>query len=344
MVSPAVALLIAGGIAVVLLVLFWPRRGLIPRWRQAQRMTLRIRSEDALKHLYKCEMGGRSPSMASIAGTLHINLNDTTDLIHQMEIDGLVVTGLGEIALTDNGRDAALHIIRAHRLWERYLAEETGYGEQEWHEQAEQWEHALTLDEANALSVKLGNPHFDPHGDPIPTAAGDIRGHGGHPLPRLEEGATARIVHLEDEPEAVYAQLLAEGLHLGQIVRVSELRENRIRFWSNGDEHLLAPIIAANISVVPLEISQVVDKERADSQPLSSLEPGQTAEVVGISPSSRGMERRRFLDLGILPGTRITAEFESPSGNPMAYKIRGATIALRRNQAQHIKVRPLKDK
>ena len=49
----------------------------------------------------------------------------------------------------------------------------------------------------------------------------------------------------------------------------------------------------------------------------------------------RGVERRRFFDLGILPGTKITAEFESPSGNPAAYKIRGAVIALREGQAEY---------
>ena len=63
-------------------------------------------------------------------------------------------------------------------------------------------------------------------------------------------------------------------------------------------------------------------------------------EGTGAS-ASRGAERRRLFDLGILPGTKITAEFESPSGNPAAYKVRGAVIALRENQAQHIKVKRL---
>jgi len=341
MVDPLIALFIAAGITILLMALFWPRRGLVSRWQQAQRMTMRVRSEDALKHLYKSEMGRHTPSIASVAGMLHISLNDAASLINQMEADGLVKTEQGEIALTDNGREAALHIIRAHRLWESYLAEETGYNEEVWHEQADQWEHALTPDEADALSAQLGNPHFDPHGDPIPTATGSIRGHGGRPLPQLTVGTTGRIVHLEDEPEAVYAQLLAEGLHLGQMVHISELQENRIRFWSNGDEHLLAPMVAANISVMPLDRNEVVPADEPESVPLSMLEPGEIAEVIRISPASRGVERRRFLDLGILPGTRITAEFESPSGNPMAYKIRGATIALRENQAQYIRVRRL---
>jgi DtxR family transcriptional regulator, Mn-dependent transcriptional regulator len=63
--------------------------------------------------------------------------------------------------------------------------------------------------------------------------------------------------------------------------------------------------------------------------------------VAGLSPACRGAERRRFLDLGILPGTPVTATLRSPSGDPTAYLIRGALIALRREQAALVRVREL---
>jgi DtxR family Mn-dependent transcriptional regulator len=341
MYDPRLTLFLATTVAVIFLLFFWPQRGLIPRWRQGKRLSRRVLSEDALKHIYKYEMKGSQPTFTTIAGTLNISLNETAELIAQMEEDGLVYTEKGGITLTHTGSEAALHIIRAHRLWERYLAEETGFEEQTWHEHAEQLEHSISPDDADALSAHLGYPSYDPHGDPIPTAEGEIRGHGGEPLSKMAVGSMARIVHLEDEPEVVYAQLLAEGLHLGEIVRVTEVNADRVRFWANGDEHLLAPIVAANISVVPLEKVMEVVEDRTDSVRLSMLLPGETAEVIAISPASRGAERRRFLDLGILPGTKITAEFNSPSGNPVAYKIRGATIALRESQAKLIKVKRL---
>ena len=71
---------------------------------------------------------------------------------------------------------------------------------------------------------------------------------------------------------------------------------------------------------------------------LSDLKPGQQAEVINISENCQGAERRRFMDLGILPGTLITAEMRSPSGDPTAYIIRDAMIALRREQAQLINI------
>lgn len=74
---------------------------------------------------------------------------------------------------------------------------------------------------------------------------------------------------------------------------------------------------------------------------LADLQPGQTAEVVAVH--SQGLERRRLLDLGIVPGTRITAELRSPLSDPVAYRVRGALIALRLSQAADIEVRPVSE-
>ncbi len=146
----------------------------------------------------------------------------------------------------------------------------------------------------------------------------------------------ARIVQMEDEPETVYAQLIAEGLYPGMLVRVLDKSPQRIRFWANGDEHILAPIVAANISVQPI-IEEELELS-TESEPLSSLKPGQQARVEGLSPRIRGAERRRMLDLGILPGTQIEAALVSPSGDPTAYRVRGALVALRKEQADLIDI------
>jgi Fe2+ transport system protein FeoA len=60
--------------------------------------------------------------------------------------------------------------------------------------------------------------------------------------------------------------------------------------------------------------------------------------VLSISRACRGAERRRFLDLGLVPGTVVTAEMRSPAGDPTAYRIRDALIALRESQARHVRV------
>lgn len=69
---------------------------------------------------------------------------------------------------------------------------------------------------------------------------------------------------------------------------------------------------------------------------LDQLKPSASAIVVALT--SEGAERRRMLDLGILPGTRIEAVMRSPLGDPVAYRVRGSIVALRQEQARQIQV------
>jgi DtxR family Mn-dependent transcriptional regulator len=334
--NPLITLLIAAVITAILLWLFWPVRGVFWRWQRANEMTERVLSEDALKRIHQCEIHNRQPTMQSLAGSLNISPNKAADVLHRLEQQEFLQVEGDHFVLTSTGRDYALRIIRAHRLLERYMADATGFEEEEWHDRAERLEHSLSLEDMESLSARLGNPTHDPHGDPIPTSRGEMVYAERTPLINLETGKPARIVHLEDEPEAVYAQIVAEGLHVGQIVRLIESSPQRVRFWAGGDEHLLAPIVAANIAVVPLPEEQEAQADIGD--PLTSLKIGEVGQVVSISPRTRGVERRRLMDLGILPGTPIEIEMSSPSGNPKAYRIRGAVIALRQSQAEDIRI------
>ena len=338
MTNPVLALLIAGIIGVFVAGLFWPLRGFFWRWLRGFRPTDRVLVEDALKHLHDCEYRQIPCTLHSLCGALRISGNRTADLLTRLEQLQLVTSAGGGYRLTPDGRSWALRVIRTHRLWERYLSDRTGLHPAEWHHEAEYREHTMSPEEADALAAQMGDPRFDPHGDPIPTATGDMPPPQGRPLTDLPVGELAAIVHVEDEPEAVYAQLVAEGLHPGMQVRVLDTSPTRIHLEADAEEHVLAPVVAANLSVVPLPGEQ---KMEGPFERLSGLKLGQRATVIGISASCRGLERRRMLDLGIIPGTVVEAELESPSGDPTAYRIRGAVIALRREQADLIHVNRL---
>jgi ferrous iron transport protein A len=73
-----------------------------------------------------------------------------------------------------------------------------------------------------------------------------------------------------------------------------------------------------------------------NSLTLDQLKRGQTAVVSALTCA--GSNRRRLMDLGILPGTRMQVEMKSPLGDPAAYRVRGAVIALRRQQAHAIQI------
>lgn len=69
---------------------------------------------------------------------------------------------------------------------------------------------------------------------------------------------------------------------------------------------------------------------------LSSLMVGESATVTENHAS--GSIRRRLLDIGLVTGTRVTCLFKSPCGDPMAYRIRGAVIAIRKRDSKNISV------
>jgi DtxR family Mn-dependent transcriptional regulator len=118
-------------------------------------------------------------------------------------------------------------------------------------------------------------------------------------------------------------------------VHVLERTPQRLRLEAEVQELTLTPVVAANLLVEP---TGMVREAGLSERRLSSLAIGEQATVVDLAPACRGVERRRLLDLGIVPGTVIRAELRSASGEPVAYRIRGAVIALRREQADLIHV------
>lgn len=335
MLNPALALSIFGVLVIVAALVAWPRRGLLPRLRRMSHLSERVLLEDALKHVYTCESIGRACSLESLAGRLEISMGRAADLLAQLAESRLVRNEAGGPRLTDTGRDSALRLVRTHRLWERYLADRTGVPAGEWHEEAERMEHALSAEEADALAARLGHPAWDPHGDPIPTAGGELPRVERLTLAGAEVGRTFEIVHLEDEPRVIYDALVSDGLELGSRVEVVERTPTSVRVRARGREWKLDNVVAPNVTV-----KMLAEGERADAPvtTLLDLEHGETARVTGISPACQGSQRRRLLDLGVVRGTEIESSLDSASGDPVAYLIRGALIALRREQAAWIRV------
>ena len=333
MTDPLLTLLIGTGIIILAVVSFFPQKGLFARMKRTRTLSKKVLIEDALKHLYHCEYSGVGCSIQSIAGKLSISEDDAAELAAKLEDMGMLSSQQDSLQLSNEGRSYALRIIRVHRLWEKYLADETSVDEREWHHSAEEFEHKLSPSDADALAAQIGNPVFDPHGDPIPSTEGDLPQKKGMTLTELKFGEFASIIHIEDEPDAIYQQLVAEGLYPGMQVRMLEESRERVRFTANGEECVLAPLFAKNITVAQIKLEKPIEGKFKD---LSLLKIGESGTVLGISKALRGQQRRRLMDLGVVPGTQITAELRSVGGDPIVYRIKGASIALRKKQAERI--------
>lgn len=339
--DPLISLLIGIGIIAISIYLFLPENGLLAIQRNARKNKQRVLVEDALKCFFDNEYKGQKTSVQALAGALNITVDQATELIPKLEKLGLInALDKNDILLTDDGRSYALKVIRIHRIWERYLADETSVEEEDWHLNADRKEHQMTLQDADTLASKIGHPVIDPHGDPTPPSSGEIPDYIGTALNELQPGQMARIIHIEDEPKTIYLQLLAMGMYPGMELRVIESNQEKITFEFNGEELILAPMFAANVTV--MEKSSKSIKSINLTNTLSQLKKGEKAKVAGISPACRKQQKRRLMDLGIVPGTEIEVALESAGRNPRAYKILNTLIALRNNHAALVYIEPIK--
>ncbi|MEE8134097.1 MAG: FeoA domain-containing protein [Gemmatimonadales bacterium] len=332
--DPLIALLAFGLITIVLTAVFYPRHGIVPRLRQGMYLSERVRMEDALKHALHEQLEGRFANTNSLAGALEITRHGASTLLNELERLELVSIDDG-VRLTEAGRSYAMRVLRSHRLWERYLADRTSVQPVDWHQKAEIAEHRLSEQEANLLASRMGHPLYDPHGDPIPTEHGDLPPLEGVLLTELAVGRQGTIVHIEDEPPETFERIVAEGIQPLMRVKLLDRSPSIVRVSIEGREHSLEPMVARNITVHPI---MAADDDDEALSALSEVRPGFEATVVRISSQCQGPQRRRLLDLGFVPHTTIRAELESTARDPVAYRIRGAVIALRRAQADLIHV------
>ena len=320
--------------------LFWPKKGILPRLQRLTSLDERTRLEDAIKHLYTCHSANRQTSLERLAGQLETSRDHAAALLSRLTAMGLVSADIHGLTLTEEGLLSALRLVRTHRMWERYLADRTGIPATEWHDEAERMEHTLSPAEVAALDTQLGHPPWDPHGAPIPTAAGDVPPNRGISLVASEPGRTVEIIHLEDEPREIYDALLNDGLSLGHRLDIIDRSMHAVRGRAGGREWDIDSIAAGNITIRELPLG-----ERADTTntTLHDIGPGETVRVLAISKACQGPQRRRLLDLGLIQGTTVRRELTSASGDPIAYRIRGALIALRSTQSSWITVERISD-
>jgi DtxR family Mn-dependent transcriptional regulator len=304
--------------------------------RRRRALRARTQVEDALKHLFDLEYRGRWASFASLKGALRLDDRDLMRLLDRMQNQALVRAAGQEFQLTTEGARVARQVVRAHRLLERYFADEAGLPLGSIHAAAERHEHVLSADDVDKLSASLGHPRLDPHGDPIPARDGEISPPADTPVTNWPAGQFGRISHLEDEPPLAYAQILAEGLRVGQVIRVVESAPDRLVLTDGDNEFRLAPAVAANVFVAPAP-----EAVASGLVPLSELAEGEVGEIVALDASCQGFNRRRLMDLGFTPGARLEPALSTFVGDPRGYRVRGTLVALRQDQARQVLVRPV---
>ncbi|MBN2847572.1 MAG: metal-dependent transcriptional regulator [Coriobacteriia bacterium] len=178
--------------------------------------------EEYLEAIYKAgEHGEVRPGQ--LAEALGVSAPTVTATLGRLQARGLIERPGGGVVLTTAGRQAALDIIRRHRLAERFLVDALGLSWEEVHDEACLLEHALSPRVQEALEVFLENPEVCPHGHPIPTADGEIAEQAGAPLCSAGSGAEVEIVRVEDEDGELLSYLASLGMFPGTAVKVCDV-------------------------------------------------------------------------------------------------------------------------
>jgi DtxR family Mn-dependent transcriptional regulator len=183
--------------------------------------------ENYLKAIHKLqETNGETVATSALAQELGIHAASATDMLQKMARKKLVLYQKSKGArLTDKGKQAAVSIIRNHRLWEVFLVEKLGLRWDEVHDIAEQLEHVHSEILTEKLDAYLGHPRSDPHGDPIPDAKGIFAKTKSVVLSSLEPGSQGKFIGVTDHSPAFLNYLDKIGLSLGDAVKVKEVEE-----------------------------------------------------------------------------------------------------------------------
>lgn len=166
--------------------------------------------ENYLKRIYleqdRSEGGMVSPGR--IAQALDVAPGTVTAMMKTLTDSNLVTyEPYAGVRLTPEGRKLAAHVLRRHRLVELFLVRIIGMDWSEVHREAEVLEHVISDRLLERMDEMLGRPAVDPHGDPIPTAAGQVPRTRQDSLRTCPTGRRLRVARVTDQ-RAEFLQLL----------------------------------------------------------------------------------------------------------------------------------------
>lgn len=162
-------------------------------------------------------------STSLIAEKLHTKPPTVSDMLRKLAEKKLIsYEKYKKVALTKAGKQVAVLIVRKHRLWEVFLHDKLQFAWDEIHEIAEQLEHIHSEELISRLEKFLDYPQFDPHGDPIPSANGELRTLKRIPLSEAEINKIHLVVGVNDSSPAFLQYLQQVNVGIGSKVKVLE--------------------------------------------------------------------------------------------------------------------------
>jgi DtxR family transcriptional regulator, Mn-dependent transcriptional regulator len=179
--------------------------------------------QDYLKAIYELSQAGSPTSTNQIAERLHVAPASVTGMLKRLARLNPPLVDYHKhhgVQLTSEGLQISLQIIRKHRLIELFLVKMLGYSWDEVHDEAERLEHAVSFQFSERLARLLGEPDFDPHGDPIPSRDLQLPAVQSIPLSEVSPGERVVVRRVHTSDAALLRYLGEMGIQPGVVVLV----------------------------------------------------------------------------------------------------------------------------
>jgi DtxR family transcriptional regulator, Mn-dependent transcriptional regulator len=185
---------------------------------------LSLTEENYLKAIYhlsdSIEEGVSTNAISDLLKTKPASVTDMLKKLSQKEVINYIK--YQGVTLTEKGEKLALQVIRKHRLWEVFLVDKLNFNWDEVHELAEQLEHIQSQLLIDRLDEFLGNPSYDPHGDPIPDQAGHIKAKKQIAISEAAPGLSGSLVGLKETSPLFLQYLDKAGIYIGARIKIIE--------------------------------------------------------------------------------------------------------------------------
>jgi DtxR family Mn-dependent transcriptional regulator len=188
-----------------------------------------------------------------LATNLSVKPATVNDMLKKLKEKNLVdYKKYGKISLTESGRLFGMNVIRKHRLWETFLVEKLSFSWDEVHEVAEQLEHIQSSKLVDSLEALLEYPKYDPHGDPIPNAKGEIELTLRITLDEMNVMSTNRVVAVKDNSSEFLQYVNRLNLKIGDEIHLisKESYDDLLTIEIHGKQHVVSQKFAQNIFVL----------------------------------------------------------------------------------------------
>ena len=210
--------------------------------------------ENYLKTIYHISKRESKVNLKAIADALENSPASVIDMLKKLQDKQLITYDKVQGAiLSQTGETAALDIIRKHRLWEVFLVEKLQYDWAEVHDIAEQLEHIHDAQLAKKLDDFLGNPAFDPHGDPIPASNGKMPVYASKRLSEMAINQTCKVGSVRDTSTPFLKYLKQLNLGLGAEIEVIDRLEfdnSMVIVINGGEQKTVSSKMTDNILVI----------------------------------------------------------------------------------------------